>query len=111
MDNLDQIYAGRRRKRRANRRNAGRDTAATGALIDGQPVGQLGGLAGWQDIQTNLPPLTPLSADQLEAVHRASLQLLEEYGIEVMSADARARFRAAGADVDEASMIVGATAA
>ena len=102
MDNLDQTYAGRRRTRRGNRRNAGRDTAAAGALIDGQ----LGGLAGWQDIQTNLPPLTPLSADQLEAVHQASLQLLEEYGIEVMSADARARFRAAGADVDEASMIV-----
>lgn len=100
MDNLDQTYAGRRRTRRGNRRNAGRDTAAAGALIDGQPGGQLGGLAGWQDIQTNLPPLTPLSADQLEAVHQASLQLLEEYGIEVMSADARARFRAAGADVD-----------
>ena len=106
MDNLDQTYAGRRRTRRGNRRNAGRDTAAAGGRIDGQPGGQLGGLAGWQDIQTNLPPLTPLSADQLEAVHQASLQLLEEYGIEVMSADARARFRAAGADVDEASMIV-----
>ena len=95
MDNLDQTYAGRRRTRRGNRRNAGRDTAAAGALIDGQPGGQLGGLADWQDIQINLPPLTPLSADQLEAVHQASLQLLEEYGIEVMSADARARFRAA----------------
>ena len=106
MDNLDQTYAGRRRTRRGNRRNAGRDTAAAGGRIDGQPGGQLGGLAGWQDIQTNLPPLTPLSADQLEAVHQASLQLLEEYGIEVMSADVRARFRAAGADVDEASMIV-----
>ena len=47
-----------------------------------------------------------MSADQLAAIHQASLQLLEDYGIEVMSADARARFRAAGADVDEASMIV-----
>jgi len=43
MDNLDQTYAGRRRTRRGNRRNAGRDTAAAGALIDGQPGGQLGG--------------------------------------------------------------------
>ena len=81
MDNLDQTYAGRRRIRLGNRRNAGRDTAAAGVLTDAQPVGQLGGLAGWQDIQTNLPPLTPLSADQLEAVHQASLQLPEEYGI------------------------------
>ena len=44
--------------------------------------------------------------DQLEAVHNASLRLLEEYGIEVMSGHARAIFQAAGAEVDDSTMIV-----
>ena len=102
MDNPDQAYTGRRRTRRSNRRANGRADGRAGSRNGGQTDWQ----SDWQDIQTNLPPLTPLSADQLAAIHQASLQLLEDYGIEVMSADARARFRAAGADVDEASMIV-----
>ena len=102
MDNPDQAYTGRRRTRRSNRRADGRADRRAGSRNGGQTDWQ----SDWQDIQTNLPPLTPLSADQLAAIHQASLQLLEDYGIEVMSADARARFRAAGADVDEASMIV-----
>jgi trimethylamine--corrinoid protein Co-methyltransferase len=53
-----------------------------------------------------MAPLAPLSADQIESVHEASLRLLEEYGIEVMSAEARDYFRAAGAQVDDSSMIV-----
>ena len=60
----------------------------------------------WREIRNRMAPLAPLSDDQIESVHLASLRLLEDYGIEVMSAPARALFRAAGADVDEASMMV-----
>jgi trimethylamine:corrinoid methyltransferase-like protein len=86
MDNPDQAYTGRRRTRRSNRRANGRADGRAGSRNGGQTDWQ----SDWQDIQTNLPPLTPLSADQLAAIHQASLQLLEDYGIEVMSADARA---------------------
>ena len=53
----------------------------------------------WRDIRNHMAPLAPLSADQIEAVHLASLRLLEEYGIEVMSERARDVYRRAGAEV------------
>lgn len=59
-----------------------------------------------QQLKSPFAPLTPLSEDQLESVHNASMRLLEEQGIEVMSAKARSLLRAAGAEVDEASGIV-----
>ena len=68
----------------------------------GAPLAQL----AWQDIRNPMQPLAPLGAEQIESVHLASLRLLEEYGIEVMSAEARAVFAKAGAMVDEASQIV-----
>ena len=70
MDNPDQAYTGRMRTRRSNRRADGRAGSRNGWQPDWQ--------SDWQDIQTNLPPLTPLSADQLAAIHQASLQLLED---------------------------------
>ena len=60
----------------------------------------------WQDIRNHMAPLAALSADQIEAIHHASLRLLEEYGLEVMSAEARDLFRKAGATVDDASQVV-----
>jgi len=60
----------------------------------------------WSEVRNPHLPLAILSADQLEAIHRTSLRILEELGIELMSADARRRLRAAGADVDEASGMV-----
>ena len=60
----------------------------------------------WREIRNHMAPLAPLSDDQIESIHLASLRLLEEYGIEVMSAPAREIFRAAGAEVDDATMIV-----
>lgn len=51
-------------------------------------------------------PMDVLSADQLEAIHLTSLRILEELGIEVMSRRALDIFRAAGAQVDDASMTV-----
>src|SRR5262249_53199751 len=44
--------------------------------------------------------------DQLMAIHEASLNLLETIGIEFMGAAAREKFRAAGAEVDDATGLV-----
>ena len=60
----------------------------------------------WKAIRNRYPPLEILSTDQVEAIHESSLRLLEELGIELMSADARRRLRAAGAEVDEDSGLV-----
>ena len=47
-----------------------------------------------------------LSADQIEAIHEASMHILERLGMEVMSSRALSLFRQAGAMVDESSMNV-----
>lgn len=60
----------------------------------------------FQPPQTPFAPLEPLSADQLESVHHASLRLLSEFGIEVMSAKARQLFVEMGADVDDDQQLV-----
>ena len=52
-------------------------------------------------LENNSPPLELLSVDQLEAIHEASLSLLEEQGLQVMGARARDLFKAAGAQVDK----------
>ncbi|MEQ9695944.1 trimethylamine methyltransferase family protein [Shimia sp. SDUM112013] len=54
-------------------------------------------------VRSSLAPVSILSSDQVEAIHDASLRVLQETGIEIMSAPARALFREAGAEVDEAS--------
>ncbi|MEC7495877.1 MAG: trimethylamine methyltransferase family protein [Pseudomonadota bacterium] len=71
-----------------------------------KPASELPDQIGWGDIRNRMAPLAPLSDDQIEAIHLASLRLLEDYGIEVMSAPARALFGRAGAEVDEATQIV-----
>lgn len=57
-------------------------------------------------LRNYLKPIEPMSADQLMAVHEASLKLLRETGIEFMGPAARAKFREAGAEVDETSGLV-----
>ncbi|TIX69600.1 MAG: methyltransferase, partial [Mesorhizobium sp.] len=52
------------------------------------------------------PPMAMLSADQIEAIHQASMHILENFGIEVMSRRALSLFENAGAKVDQASMTV-----
>ena len=56
--------------------------------------------AGWSRLCNRFPPLEILSGDQLEAIHEASLAILERNGIEVMSARACDLFAAAGAEVE-----------
>ena len=60
----------------------------------------------WQHVTNPYPPVEVLSEDQVEAIHLTSMRILEELGIELMSATARAKFRGAGADVDEATGVV-----
>ena len=57
--------------------------------------------APWSVLENNSPPLELLSVDQLEAIHEASLSLLEEQGLQVMGARAGDLFKAAGARVDK----------
>ena len=57
-------------------------------------------------VRNPYPPMQLLSADQVEAIHEASLHILENFGIEVMSPRALALFEKAGAAVDHATMTV-----
>ncbi len=59
-----------------------------------------------QRVRNPYPPMALLSADQVEAIHDASMRILEEFGIEVMSARALDLFARAGATVDRATMTV-----
>ena len=63
-------------------------------------------LAGTPPLRNSMKPLELLSQDQLMAVHEASLRLLEETGIEFMGHAARQKFRAAGAEVNDATGLV-----
>jgi trimethylamine--corrinoid protein Co-methyltransferase len=51
-------------------------------------------------------PVELVSADQIEAIHRASLRLLAEVGMEVLHEETRLIFRDGGAEVDESSLRV-----
>jgi len=57
-------------------------------------------------VENNYPPIALLSADELEAIHRASLKLLQEVGMEVLHEESRRVLRAAGAEVDETTQRV-----
>ena len=63
------------------RRQGGR-----GRRLDGTHVPQL----PWSEVTNPYAPLEVLSEDQLEAIHLTSLRILEELGMEVMSAPALA---------------------
>lgn len=78
------------------RREGGRGRRAAG------PLPQL----PWQLPVNPYPPMAVLDEEQLERIHECSLRILEELGIELMSARGRALLRAAGAAVDDSSGIV-----
>jgi trimethylamine--corrinoid protein Co-methyltransferase len=54
-------------------------------------------------VRNPYPPMRLLSDDQVEAIHEASLHILENFGIELMSPAALELFARAGARVDRAS--------
>jgi trimethylamine---corrinoid protein Co-methyltransferase len=60
----------------------------------------------WRQVTNPYPPIQPLSADQIERIHIASLKILKEIGMKVLLPEARQILRQAGADVDEASQVV-----
>ena len=63
---------------------------------------QLGGAwIGRAPLRNAFPPLAPLSQDQIEAIHDASLRLLEEIGIEFQGEAACEALRKAGAAVEK----------
>lgn len=51
-------------------------------------------------------PLEALTSEQLALIHDASMRLLEQQGIELLSLEARQLFKDAGAEVDDATGIV-----
>ncbi|MGF1608215.1 MAG: trimethylamine methyltransferase family protein [Kiloniellales bacterium] len=60
----------------------------------------------WRQVTLPYRPVEILSADQIEAIHLASLEILETLGMKVLDAEARRVFRAAGATVDEGQQLV-----
>ncbi len=60
----------------------------------------------YRTLESPFPPLELLSADQVAHIHESALTILQEHGIRVLLDEARARFRAGGADVDEESQMV-----
>ncbi|MBM3520059.1 MAG: trimethylamine methyltransferase family protein [Alphaproteobacteria bacterium] len=73
-------------------RAAGRRQAPTGR----QPVPQL----PRRKLVRAFPPMALVSADEIEAIHRASLTVLAEIGMDFTLPEARDLLRAAGAKVD-----------
>lgn len=53
----------------------------------------------WRQVKSPYLPVEAVSADQLEAIHDASLRVLEEIGIDFLLKEARDLLKAAGADV------------
>ncbi len=60
----------------------------------------------WRNLTNPYPPIEVLSADQVEAIHTASLRVLAEIGMKVLSNDARERLAAAGAEVNNDDRMV-----
>ena len=54
----------------------------------------------WRQPRNPYRPVEAVSADQLEAIHQASLKILEEIGIDILSSEAKTILAAAGADVE-----------
>ncbi|MEK1890603.1 MAG: trimethylamine methyltransferase family protein [Phyllobacterium sp.] len=57
-------------------------------------------------VANRYPPIAIMSADEIESIHRASLRLLTETGVEILHDESRALLKAAGADVDMSNMRV-----
>ena len=56
----------------------------------------------WGQLRNPFPPLSLVSDDEVEAIHRAALGILEDIGLRCQVKEARDLFRQAGAHVDDA---------
>jgi len=54
-------------------------------------------------LRNPLPPVEVLDAEEIEAIHDASLRVLEETGLELWDGEARSILKASGAKVDESA--------
>ena len=88
--------------RSAGRRRAGGRGAKSAAAAATSAVKQLPRGA----VRNRVTPIEPLSADQVETIHHASLKILSEIGMEFLGEDAKAILREAGADVSADSDLV-----
>jgi len=84
-------------RRRKGRRSANRGQQTSTPAIEQLP---------WKQPQIPFAPLELLNADQLETIHQASLEILRDIGMEIMSPDARKILKTAGAHVDETTHMV-----
>ena len=57
----------------------------------------------YRNLRNPFPMMSLFSEDRIEAIHEASLTLLETLGIKVLLPEARALYRAAGAKVDDST--------
>ncbi|MGB0849521.1 MAG: trimethylamine methyltransferase family protein [Thiolinea sp.] len=62
--------------------------------------------AHYSALKNSLTPQPAFSQDRLEHIHRTALRVLDELGIRVLNAEARYRFKAAGARVEDSSGMV-----
>lgn len=60
----------------------------------------------WGQLRYRYRPVEIFSADQIEAIHRTALEILRDVGFKVLADEARALYRKAGFDVDDATMRV-----
>ncbi|MGI9332433.1 MAG: trimethylamine methyltransferase family protein [Gammaproteobacteria bacterium] len=93
----EQTEGGRSRRRRRRRTGGGHAPGSTKSPPRS---------ARYRHLRNPYEPIEILSEDQIESIHENSLRVLEELGIRVLLPEGRQIFRAAGADVDEDTMIV-----
>ncbi|WP_406648046.1 trimethylamine methyltransferase family protein [Aliisedimentitalea scapharcae] len=80
-------------------RRRGRDRAREAAASPQRKV-------DYRNLKNPFPPMNAFTEDRIEALHEASMTVLEELGIKVLLPEARRLFRAGGARVDETSEMV-----
>jgi trimethylamine--corrinoid protein Co-methyltransferase len=82
--------------RSQRRRRSGRGERKPGTIVQ-RPFKQ---------VEYRYRPLEPVSTDQIEAIHRTALQIVEEVGMKVLLPEARSAFEGAGFDVDHGAELV-----
>ena len=84
------------RTRRSRRRPQGKGSST-------RPAARV---VNYRVLRNPFTPATVFSEDRVEAIHGAALDVLENLGMKILLPEARTRFRAAGALVDDESEIV-----
>ena len=92
MTKAENLAAETPRRQRGGRRGRRGDAATELKAVGPSPL---------RHIRNPYPPFAIFSEDEIEAIHRTSLQILEEIGIKTLLPEARAIFQKAGAEVDE----------